>query len=152
MHRIVVTATNSSGASASKTVELMVAAASSADAPRILTVGDGDQALAVHAETARLASVPNARFDGQPAHEGDVLLVAVSDMNCAQPAQSVLARFGNSAAPVLSLDSAGDTSTCRVAIRVPEGIAAGRTPMSLEVATSGGGVLASNTVTIATEN
>ncbi|HUI77446.1 MAG TPA: Ig domain-containing protein [Bryobacteraceae bacterium] len=155
VHAVAFTATNSLGLSTSKTVAVKIGPPSQDTTPEILTVGDSNQALVVHAGSSMLAAIPSVRFDGQPARPGDLLSISVAGVDCSQASVSgnLQVRFGSSLASIQSVQPAGGTpAVCRITVEVPAGVTAPRTPVSLEMAGQNGNVLSSNTASIATEN
>ena len=152
-YTVTVTAANSLGVTASQTVELNVTA-ETADPPEILTLGDeGDQALAVHAGSSTLVSLPGVRFYGQPARAGDFLSLSVSGIDCAPAgAANLRVKIGAEYAAVMALQPIdGTTGVCLLTIETPAGLAGPRVPVSLEVVAPSGAVTSSNIASIATE-
>ncbi len=135
----------------------IVEAASDDAAPRVLTIGDleSDQALATHANSSMLVSIPNVRFDGQPARPGDVVSISVTGVDCAQPSDvaSLRMRMGDGFAPILSLQqnqAAG--RVCQVSVQVPSGVFGPRTQVSVGVVGADGSIRFGNTASIAIED
>lgn len=154
VHRIRFTATNSLGLSTTKVVELTVVREQSAPGPEILTVGESDQALVVHAGSRILASVPNALYDGRPARTGDRLSLSVSGIDCNQSPASrdFQLRVATAYSKVDAIQAVEDApGVCRIDFTVPAGVGAKATVM-LEVGARNGKVLTSNTASIALED
>lgn len=151
-HTIEFTATNSLGLSSTKSVEVTITREQSNGAPEILTVGDKEQALAVHSDSSVLAAIPNVRFNGVPAHAGDLVSVSAAGIDCNQnPAlRNFQLKLGSQYVPVQSIQpTEGAPAVCSITFEVPAGTAEGRTPLSIDVAGPGGRVLSSNVASIA---
>ncbi len=148
-------ATDSLGLSTTKAVELKVVRETPANGPEILTVGETDQALAVHARSAILASVPSALYDGQPARSGDQLSLSVSGIDCNQkPAsRNFQLRIGAAYATVNAVQAVENApGVCTIDFTVPAGIDKESATVRLEVGGRDGRVVSSNTASIAIED
>jgi hypothetical protein len=153
-HVFTFTAINSLGLSTRKTVRVNVVNQLPETAPQILTVGDGDQALAFHAGTSLLAGLPSARFDGQPARAGDSLSIAVAGIDCNQElsTRNFQLQFAGAFATIQSLQPAGGIpAICRVTVEVPSSITGPNAAISVTMAGPGGKTISSNTAWVAVE-
>ncbi len=154
-HTIVFSATNLPGRTRSQAVTVDVAAGGVDAAPRIFTVGESDQALAVRSGDAVLAAVPSAAYYGEPARPGDTLSILAGGIDCSQDPQTrnFQLRFGTAYAPIQSIQPAeGMPGVCQIAVQVPGGMSAPRLPISIETANAQGRVITSNRAVIAVEN
>ncbi len=154
-HAIVFSGTNLLGRTSSQAVTVDVAAGGLDAAPRIFTVGESDQALAVRSGEAVLAAVPSAAYYGEPARPGDTLSILADGIDCNQDPQTrnFQLRFGNAYAPIQSIQPAeGMPGVCQISLQVPGGVSALRLPISIETANAQGRVITSNRAVIAVEN
>ena len=154
-HSIRFSATNSLGLSTSKTVTVKIATEPEAGRPTIFTMGESDQALALHSGSTVPAAIPSIRYTGQAARAGDLISIFAAGVSCDQDpaAQNLRVRFGTGYAPIRSIQPAGAlTGVCEVSIEVPSGAPELKTPIFLEVADGNGHLVTSNTVSIAVEN
>lgn len=155
IHRVTFQTMNSAGLSATKTVAVKIEAAPSDEAPKIVTVGEHDQALAVHAGTSTLATIPNAIYDGQPARAGDLFWIAATGIDCTQApaARNFQVKLGSAIAAIQSIEPAGGApALCRITLEVPSGVTGEAVPISIQMIGQGGRPLLSNTASIAVEN
>src|SRR5262249_22315575 len=113
-HTVRFVATNALGNSITKDVDIVITGGSELPAPEILTVGDadGNQALAIHQGSSMLASIPDVRFNGRPALGGDILLLTVSGLNCANPSAlpAMQLHVGDRIARIHSIQPLGENS------------------------------------------
>jgi len=154
-HTVAFTAVNSLGLKTSKTLTLSIGPDSQQGTPEILTVGEGEQALAVHAGSSVLAAIPNALYDGQPAQPGDPLSIAVAGVDCSQPpaARNFQVKLGSAFAAIRSIEPAGGTpALCRITLEVPSGVTGPVLPISIEMIGKDGRQLLSNTASIGVQN
>jgi hypothetical protein len=151
-HTIEFTATNSLGLSTTRSVEVNITSERPGPAPQILTVGDTEQALAVHSDSSVLAAIPSVRFNGVPARAGDLISVSATGIDCSQnPAlRTFQLKFGSQYVPVQSIQPTEDApAVCSISFAVPAGAGEGRTTISIDAAGPSGRVVSSNVASIA---
>jgi uncharacterized protein (TIGR03437 family) len=123
-------------------------------APGVFTVdGSGrGQALAVQPLAARLTAIPNFRYLGNPALAGETVTVLATGIPCSKDGvdQRLTARLNQQDTTLEAIaPSAMYAGACNVGVKVPAGITGDALELQLEVVTTGGSVVTSNTTTIA---
>jgi hypothetical protein len=149
IHHVTFTATNSSGVNTAS-VEINVAP-ENATVPVILTVGEEEQALALHLGSPTLVSVPGSRYSGRAGVPGDLIAIAVSGIECTAGATAVT--VGGQYAAVRAAESVdGATGVCRLVVELPAHAAGARVPVSVKTPGPANSTVASNTAWISVED
>jgi hypothetical protein len=149
-------ATNSLGLVTTATVNLEIGRSAEENPARLLTSGgpDSDWALALHTTSGIPAAFPSARFGATPAHPGDSVSVYASGLRCSglSRTDSVLVRFGQSYAPVQSIEPVEHSpEVCRIGVEVPSSVTSFKTPISIVVTDGRGAARATNSAFLAVE-